>query len=274
MKRIIPYIFRFLSLIRPQLAAQLALRLFLKPRAKPRPQVEMRFLDTGQLVNFDSGRKARTWGEGPVVWLLHGWESQGSTFYKLIPLLVDAGFQAVAWDAPAHGASPGERTHVPDYAESLLKDINQGVFSQPVAFVGHSFGGAALSILSKIYPLPGKVVIASAPTRVDKVFFNFTQMIGLNKTAEQQFIELAEKQSGYSLSDCSLINNDFSESRDVLVIHDREDDVIPFSDCEALQKSWKSGDFLVTENLGHRLTIKDDQILKKIIDFIRPIHTS
>ncbi len=274
MKKLIPYGFKWLSFIYPNLAAKLALLLFLKPRSKPRPEIELQFLQTGQILSFASGRKARTWGAGPVVLLMHGWESQGSTFYKLIPLLVDAGFQAVAWDAPAHGASPGKRTHVPDYAESLLIDINEGIFEKPAALVGHSFGGAALSVLYKIYVLPPTVVIVSAPTRVKDIFLNFTQMIGLNKNAEHKFIELAEKTSGYSLSDCSLVDNDLSKNSHVLIIHDQGDDVIPFSDFEILQKNWAAGRFLATQNLGHRLTIKNDQVLEKIVDFIRPIHTS
>ena len=268
MKKIIPYFFRLLSLLSPQLAAMLALKLFMHPRRKARSTQEMDFLVTGKQVSFKSQRKARTWGQGPVIWVLHGWESRGSTFYKLIPLLVSHGFQVVAWDGPAHGDSPGTSTHVPDYARCLSEDLNQQLFEEPVALIGHSFGGAAMAVLFKIHKMPAKVVIISAPTRIKNIFSGFTTMINLSEKAKNKFIYLAESGSGYSLRDGSLISNDISQSSDVFVIHDRGDDVIPFSDFEALKETWASGQFLATENLGHRLTIKDPDILDKIVHFI------
>ena len=268
MKKIIPHFFRLLSFLSPQLAARLALKLFMQPRRKARSIQEMDFLLTGKQVNFKSHRKARTWGQGPVIWLLHGWESRGSTFFKLIPLLVNRGFQVVAWDGPAHGDSPGKSTHIPDYAYCLSEDLKQQLFEKPVALIGHSFGGAALAVLFKIHKMPAKVVIVSAPTRIINIFNGFAKMINLSEKAKNKFISLAESGSGYSLLGGSLISNDISQSSEVLIIHDREDDVIPFADFDALKKTWLSGQFLATKNLGHRLTIKDPDILNTIVNFI------
>lgn len=271
MKKLIPKLFKLLSAISPYLAAKLALKLFMHPRRVKRSDEEMQFLQTGKQVTFTSKRKARTWGEGPVIWLLHGWESRGSTFFKLIPLLLEKGYKVIAWDGPAHGDSPGKSTHVPDYAHSLAVDMDEGVFDAPVAILGHSFGGAALAVFFKIHAVPRKVVICSAPTRIQYIFSNFAKMINLSEKAAIKFIKLAESGSGYSLTDGSLINNDLSVSSDVLIVHDKEDTVIPFSDFQVLKNTWESGQFIATENLGHRLTIKDAEILKTIVDFI---HTS
>ena len=268
MKKIIPHFFRLLSILSPGLAARLALKIFMHPRRKARSKQEMDFLQTGKQISFKSHRKARTWGQGPVIWLLHGWESRGSTFFKLIPLLVNRGFQVVAWDGPAHGDSPGKSTHVPDYARCLSTDINQQLFAKPMALIGHSFGGAAMAVLFKIHTMPAKVVIVSAPTRIKNIFNGFAKMISLSDKAKNKFISLAESGSGYSLLDGSLISNDMSQSSEVLIIHDREDDVIPFADFKALKETWTSGQFLATDNLGHRLTIKDPDILNRIVDFI------
>lgn len=268
MKRLIPPFFSLLSFVAPKLAAKLALKLFSHPRRKPRCDEEMAFLATGKQVTFKSLRKARTWGIGPVVWVLHGWESRGSTFYKLMPKLVEKGYQVVAWDGPAHGDSPGDKTHAPDYAMSLSVDLNENLFNEPVAMVGHSFGGAALAVLSKIQKMPAKVVIVSSPTRVAGVFSRFCKMIKLGDKATQYFVNLSETGSGYTLEDASLIANDISKLSDVLVIHDKGDDVIPYSDFEVLQNKWQSGNFITTEKLGHRMTIKDATIIKSMVTFI------
>lgn len=267
MKKLIPYFFKLLSKVSPKLAAKLALKLFVRPRKKPRSAEEMEFLQTGRKMTFKSHRKARIWGEGPIIWLIHGWESRGSTFYKMIPSFVSKGYQVVAWDGPAHGDSPGNTNTVPGNAEALSDDMNENLFSQAVAIVGHSFGGATLAVLSKLQPMSKKVVIVSAPTRIDDVFTRFATMIKLGDKAGEKFIQLSQISSGYSFSDVSLVNNDISDTSDVLVIHDQGDDVIPFEDFTILKKAWKSGDFIATNGFGHRLTIKDPGMINTIVDF-------
>lgn len=268
MKKLIPILFKVLSFISPLLAAKFALKLFMHPRRKKRSDEEMEYLETGKQVTFTSKRKARTWGEGSVVWLIHGWESRGSTFYKLIPLLIEKGYKVIAWDGPAHGDSPGNSSHVVKNAYALAADLNESLFEKPIAILGHSFGGATLAVLFKIYAMPNKVIICSAPTRIKNVFSNFAKTIKLNDKATAKFFELAESGSKYLLDDSSLVNNDISVDHDVLIIHDKKDTVIPFSDFQVLKETWQSGQFIETENLDHRLTIKDEEMLKTIVKFI------
>lgn len=258
-----------MSWLSPKLAAKLAMKLFVQPKRKTRAAEEMGFLATGQQITFTSKRKARTWGQGPVVWLIHGWESRSSTFFKLIPLLIVKGFQVIAWDAPAHGDSPGKTNSVLYNAESLSTDMNEQLFTEAVAIVGHSFGGATFAVLCKIHKMPKKVIIISAPTRIENVFSRFTKLIKLGNKAIQYFIEISKKDTNYSFSDVSLTTNDISKISDTLIIHDKGDDVIPYSDFIALKKSWQSGKFITTENLGHRMTIKDPNILQEIVNFIK-----
>jgi len=268
MKILIPLFIQLLSIISPQLATKLALRFFSHPRKKQRSDDEMAFLATGKQVTFKSQRKARTWGKGPVIWVLHGWESRGSTFYKLIPLLIDKGFKVIAWDGPAHGDSPGKVSNVVDHPRALSIDMNENLFAEPVAMIGHSFGGAAFAVFSKIHKMPPKTIIISAPTRIIGVFNRFFKMIKLGEKSQSYFIAKSEAKTGYIVSEMSLINNDFSELSDTLIIHDKGDDVIPYDDFIALKNTWKSGQFICTENLGHRNTIKEVSILKKILNFI------
>lgn len=268
MKKLIPLFIKLLSNISPHLATKLSLKLFSKPRRKARSDEEMAFLASGKQVTFKSQRKARTWGEGPVIWVLHGWESRGSTFYKLIPLLLEKGYRVVAWDGPAHGDSPGKVSNVVDHPRALSIDMNENLFAEPQAMIGHSFGGAAFAVFSKIHKMPPKTVIVSAPTRIKGVFDRFFNMIQLGEKSQQYFISQSEEKTGYNLSEISLVDNDFSQLGDTLIIHDIGDDVIPYDDFVALKDKWQSGQFITTDNLGHRLTIKDQKILNTIVEFI------
>ena len=268
MKKLIPLFIKILSVLSPKLATKISLKLFSHPRRKKRSDEEMSFLATGNQVTFKSERKARIWGEGPVIWVLHGWESRGSTFYKLIPLLLEKGYMVVAWDGPAHGDSPGKVSNVVDHPRALSIDMNEGLFADPVAMIGHSFGGAAFAIFSKIHKMPPKTVIISAPTRIIGVFNRFFKMLKLGKKSQDLFISHSETKTGYKVSEMSLVNNDFSKLSNTLIIHDKGDDVIPYNDFVVLKETWQTGTFISTENLGHRLTIKDSLILGKILEFL------
>src|SRR6478609_3042547 len=55
------------------------------------------------------------WGGGDrTVLLLHGWRGRASQFAPLVRELVAEGFHVVAFDAPAHGDSPGRNTDIRD----------------------------------------------------------------------------------------------------------------------------------------------------------------
>src|SRR5262249_40138903 len=48
------------------------------------------------------------WGEGPAVYLLHGWGGDRTSWHRFVGPLTRAGFRAVTLDAPGHGDSgPG-----------------------------------------------------------------------------------------------------------------------------------------------------------------------
>lgn len=48
---------------------------------------------------------AETWGEGPVVYLVHGWGGWRGQVASFAPPLVDDGFQVVTFDSLSHGDS-------------------------------------------------------------------------------------------------------------------------------------------------------------------------
>ena len=49
--------------------------------------------------------RGHVWGEGPVVYLVHGWAGRGSQLAGFVEPLTAAGFRAVLFGAPAHGSS-------------------------------------------------------------------------------------------------------------------------------------------------------------------------
>nr|MBA3542137.1 hypothetical protein [Deltaproteobacteria bacterium] len=106
------------------LGTTLAERLFTSPRRHPRPDREKAILATARPFTVDVALRsprwrghhidvaAWRWGHGPTVLLVHGWEGRGSQLGSFVEPLVAAGLSVVAFDAPAHGDSAGNRLYL------------------------------------------------------------------------------------------------------------------------------------------------------------------
>ncbi|MDR3571618.1 MAG: alpha/beta hydrolase [Candidatus Pacebacteria bacterium] len=83
-------------------------------------------------------------GQGPVLLLLHGWMHSLTSFDELTKLLADR-YRVVRLDMPGFGTSelPPKPWYVADYA-SFVRDFLRRVDLEPVAIVGHSFGGRVI----------------------------------------------------------------------------------------------------------------------------------
>lgn len=271
MRQLIPLAFQVSSNVAPNLSAKVAAELFLRPRRIPLSQTEYDILGTAKVETLQSGRKVYFWNDqsgGPLVAFIHGWESRGAAFHKWIPLLVAEGFQVMSWDGPAHGDSPGTRTSAPAIAKAFaadLKELNVPLYG----VVGHSLGGVVVGLLRRHLPLPPKVVIISAPSRIAGVFDRYHDQIRLSKIARRSFQRLVESETGISVVDGSLINNDLSETSDTLLIHDLEDREVPFADFKELQAGWKNARCVATQGLGHRRILRDLSVGHHITDFLK-----
>ena len=53
-----------------------------------------------------------------------------------------------------------------------------------------------------------------------------------------------------------------------LVVHDRDDDVIPVQEAQLLEAAWPSARFLYTSGLGHRDILADATVVRALAAFI------
>ena len=94
-----------LDRVAPELVARGALRLWCTPaRPKDRPAIP------GGTAFRTGPIAGQVWGDGPTVYLVHGWGGHRGQLRSLVEPLVDAGLRVVAYDAPAHGDSGRARS--------------------------------------------------------------------------------------------------------------------------------------------------------------------
>ena len=146
----------------PGLTGRAAFRLFCTPpRGQPRTEAEVRLvekltpiLDTAvahRVSTPDADVQAYLWRTTtlPVrgrVLLLHGWTGQALVMTLFAKPLMDAGFDVVAFDLPAHGKSTGRILNMPIGARAVLAVAD--ALGPITGLISHSFGGpiAALAV--------------------------------------------------------------------------------------------------------------------------------
>lgn len=94
---------------------------------------------------------------------MHGWHGRGAQLGAFAAPLVAAGFRVVAFDAPAHGRTPGASTNLPEVSEALLKVA--AAFAPLHGVIAHSFGVASTLTAMTQGLAPQRVVAVSAPWR-------------------------------------------------------------------------------------------------------------
>ncbi len=239
---------------------------FLRPRPSPLTPRDIALIDSGRPVALDSGLAATAWGEGPVVLLAHGWDSRRSHWSAFVPALTEAGFTALAIDAPAHGDSPGEISHMPLYARKLLETGRQlGSFR---GIVGHSFGAGASSIaLARGLPAERGVFIAG-PTSIDGLMARWCRANGIPEAGIPMFIDRVAKAVGETTDFFDLTREAANIDKPGFIVHDRSDDDIPLVDAENLAAVWKNSRLHITEKFGHKRILIARPVVKEVIRFL------
>lgn len=247
----------------PDLAASLARRLATRPmRRRPRPEPA-----SAEPVSFRFGLAGLRWGSsGPRILALHGWEGRAAQFRGLGERLASRGYQLIALDAPAHGRSPGTEADPVVFADALQEAAAE--LGPLHAVVGHSMGGASvLYALSRGLDSARSVAIA-APAGLAGVLARMSHALGLPFEARRRFFNKMQSRTGLAPEALDIDHLAGGLQRQpLLVVHDRDDRVIPFADAERIVRA-THGDLHATRGLGHRDVLRDAAVLDRIVGFL------
>lgn len=250
----------------PELAAALAVRLFTTPRRHPRPAREASFLQRARAIPEDPGSPAAwRWGEGPVVLLVHGWEGRGTQLGSFIDPLVSAGFSVVAFDAPAHGATPGRRATLLDFRDAIRSMARR---HGPLhAILAHSFGAPAAELALDSGVTARSAVFIAPPARFDGVE-TFSRMLALAGKARKAMERRLEEQVGHRFDQIDPLTIATRMKASLLVVHDSADPEVPFSSGAALAAAWPGASLVATLGLGHRRLLREPEVVRAVVEFV------
>lgn len=269
METVLPYLINRIDFLSPRLAARLSVELLFRPRKTARSMKEKEFWLTGKPIKFKSGCRGRILGSGKTkVFIIHGWMSRGSKLKNLITACLNIDCEVIVWDGPGHGDSPGNRTSLSPFTNTLLSDI-EDFYKKPDVIIGHSFGGAASAYACQQGLTAKLLVLISAPSSCVGAFERYWDFLSIGEKARKRFIDIVEKETGVQVDTMSSVNfiNDLPQK--VLVIHDDEDQMVPLTDANSLKKARPDIDYFETSKLGHNRVLHDKDACTKVSEFIQ-----
>lgn len=253
--------------IAPRLAARAAAELVSRPRGRNPTQPWELGSVLAREIELRPGLFARAGGEqGPLVLGLHGWRGRPTQFRLLAEALLARGLRTIALDAPGHGRTKGKHATPRILGELLIEAAH--IAGPAHAVVGHSFGGAAIGVALALGFAPSRVVLVSSPTHVSRMPLAYAGEFGLPPRAMPHLARLLDEHAGRPVAELDLVSIGPHCVIPALLVHDRGDAVIPYSDADDLATAWPSLRVMTTEGLGHRDVLADAAVVRAIADFI------
>jgi pimeloyl-ACP methyl ester carboxylesterase len=258
---------RITGAVSPALAGRLAYdHLWFRTTRFPERSRQAKILDRAEQTVIPHGGKPMTvysWGRGPAVLLVHGWNGRCAQMTRFVDPLVDAGHRVLGMDLPAHGRSPGKHTDIFEVVEALERFAGE---EAPLhAVIAHSFGSLVLLTAMQNGMQSERAICINPAVHLDVLVGKFSSMLHLSDAVAA---DLHDRVAAFVGED---FYRDLSmpSSTPSLVIHDRDDRDIPWREGKAIAEAWPGAQFMLTEDLGHRGPLRDTAVIERAVGFVR-----
>jgi pimeloyl-ACP methyl ester carboxylesterase len=265
--------FGLLERVAPALGGRWATRIwFTLPRRRPAPPLAA----GGTPFRLTVGGRAivgTTWGEGPVIYLVHGWAGRADDLAAFVPALVAGGHRVVAFDAPSHGASdPGasgaRSSSLPEFVDAL--DAVISTHGPARAIIAHSMGATATATVVGAGTPAGRLVLLAPMASPASYARWFGAALGFGERTFCELVDRVERRIGASLRlfDVPALGR-ARTMPPTLIVHDWQDSFMPVGHATAIASAWSGSRLHLTSGLGHRRLLRDPEVVAEAVEFVR-----
>lgn len=264
------HFFRVSSALLPGLTARLVYRLWFRTTRFNWPQRERAYARKSAFhrlrVNTEQIR-VYSWGSGPVVLLMHGWNGRGTQPGALIGPLTQQGYRVVSFDAPGHGHSTGRHSTLFHFSDSARRVAE--LFGPVDTIISHSFGAPAAVHAVHTGLGCNRLIMISPPASLAGLFDRFARAMRINENVRQRFRRLFETDYGQHIWETGSTEAGVKGLRlKGLIIHDQHDLDIPVEEAQQIHRNWPGSELYITHNLGHRRILRDAAVIDKVLAFL------
>ena len=251
-------------------AAEVALHFMFKQiRRFDRPSWEQQLLDRADdrfLLPWRDGHLAAwSWGDGPIVLLVHGWEGRGAQLGRFVEPLIAAGYRVVAFDGPAHGESTTTRGSMPDQLAAIERVAQH--LGEVHAVIAHSMGGAAATIAAA-RGLDARFALLAPAGSPRDYFLAARHQVGFSRSTLWRLLDRAADTVGFGWDELDTPMRAIENEMPALIVHDEDDREVSIRHGEAIHSNWRGSRLYRTSGLGHRRILKDPSVVNAVVEFI------
>ncbi len=255
--------------VSPRAATALADAFFCRTTRRPPRPDEAAFLGRATAETLPIlGQRIVTYrwpGTGPRILLAHGWGSHPGRFAPMAAVLLDAGADLLAFDAPGHGASSGWRATMPEFARTMrVVADHHGPLD---AVIGHSLGGAAAIFAADRGMAVHRLVTVATPAAIGGWLDQLRDALALSTRVDRLLRERLMRRLDVTESEIDLPRVAPHLTQPGLVIHDADDPDVPMVEAEQLAGAWPRASLMRTHGLGHRAILRDPDVIRATADF-------
>jgi pimeloyl-ACP methyl ester carboxylesterase len=266
----IGFVLKIAMIVFPGTVKKLIIKKWETPQHFPMPEIELHASKSAvpDYVTFDDIKiRIWSWGSGPSVVFLHGWAGRGTQVYAYINQLNNAGFRVVGIDLPGHGQSTGKSvnyTHMTKVVASVLQNTDN-----LHSIITHSFGGLLFAaVYNNLLPLK-KIVFICPPASFETPLNFLRNTLPFSAKINEEITHTVRgSYTNDQFERLSTVKNVARITQPVLILHDKDDHIVPFSDGEEVAKAAKNCVFRVSNGLGHRKILHDKDTVNDIVRFI------
>ena len=255
----------------PNVTKNIILKRFFKPKSYALTPFEQQYLKNGTPFHIhvhDKDIRCWKWGQGPGILFVHGWNGRGVNFAYFFKSVIDAGYSVITYDAPAHGESEGQVTNYFELSDTVRSFLDPSHGFNIQSIIAYSIGGSAtINCISKDNPSVDAVLIAPA-LKLKELLFNAFNYHGVPEVAYRNLVADMERYYGYDVhQDNPDVLVKYISSK-MLIVHDKDDRTIPYTDSKRLSEKTDNFYLHTTEGLGHKRILRDNNVIDVITTYL------
>ncbi len=195
------------------------------------------------------------WGDGPSVYLVHGWGGCRAHLAVFVKPLVAQGYRVIAFDLPSHngsdsGALAAGRTTVVECAEALRAVI--ATHGPAHAVVAHSLGAKAAALAAARGAAIDRMVFLAPMGDFGPYLDLFADRHGFGPRIRAGLQHRLDRRLGTPLvnTDICRVADNLEDPLPLLLIHDPDDPDSPHETSERIAEVWPGATLFTTRGLG------------------------
>jgi len=194
------------------------------------------------------------WGQGPPVYLVHGWGGQRAHLAVFVKPLVQAGYRVIAFDLPSHNESdpgalaPGRTTAI-ECADAIAAMIR--THGTAHAVVAHSLGANSTMLAAAAGTRVGRLVFLAPMGEFPLYLDLFAARHGFGRRIRAGLHRRLEARIERPLHETNITwTGQRANYPPLLLIHDPDDPDSPHAASARVAAAWPGATLLTTRGLG------------------------